>query len=124
MTEEVCKVKTKRLKVNEPQYCQIVDSKEVWAMLKRSASTYLPEEGYEYAKHVGFQGCWLFDPVLDKNVKDSGFSNVDSWLDNWSKSIADFELEKKYTIWLVKVIYPHTNLPIRILNDANKPIRT
>ena len=117
----VYRVISKRLSSDEPQYCQVVDEKEVWAIFEENASICPPDMD---GTCVGIGGIWRRDPILDRVVNQSGFdTDVDAWLDNWSKSVTDFESGKRYAFWLVKLIYPHTNLPIRILNKANDPIQ-
>jgi hypothetical protein len=115
----VYKVLSKRLEEKDPQYCFVVDNREVWAKLEKSACICPHEiEG----TCVSFDGIWKNDPILIKVVSESGFSDVSAWLDKWCETKEDFECDKEYKLWLVKVLYPHTNWAISVKNGADKPI--
>ena len=121
LTPMVYRVNSKRLSEKDPKYCEVVDIREVWAKLKESACVCPPEiEG----TCANFNSVWTYDQILSSFVSESGFDSVEAWLDEWSESIDNLELEKEYKFWLLKIIYPHTNQPVAILNDdARKPIQ-
>ncbi len=70
--------------------CQVVDSKRVCI------------ECYFNGKW----GYWMFSTIIGKVAKNSGFSSVERWLDKWSETKENFEYNKKYYLWLLKLKYP------------------
>ena len=54
----------------------------------------------------GHWGYWKFSPILGKVANKSGFSSVERWLDSWAKKQENFEYNKKYFLWLLKIKYP------------------
>lgn len=73
-----------------PKHCKVVESKRV-----------IVEEFYN-----GHWGYWKFSPILGKVANKSGFSSVERWLDAWAKRKENFEYNKKYYLWLLKIKYP------------------
>jgi hypothetical protein len=88
--EDVYKLSSKYLDENMPNYCRVEESRKV-----------VVECFYN-----GHWGYWKFSPILGEVAGKSGFSKVESWLDQWSKTKDDFEYNKKYWLWLLKVKYP------------------
>jgi hypothetical protein len=88
--EDVYKLSSKYLDENMPNYCRVEESRKV-----------VVECFYN-----GHWGYWKFSPVLGKVADQSGFSKVEKWLDQWSKTKENFEYNKKYWLWLLKVTYP------------------
>ena len=88
--ENVYKLSSKHLEENMPNYCRVEESKKV-----------VIECFYN-----GHWGYWKFSPILGEVAGKSGFSKVERWLDQWSKTKDDFEYNKKYWLWLLKVKYP------------------
>jgi hypothetical protein len=93
--EDVYKLSSKYLDESMPNYCEVEEIKKV-----------VVECFYN-----GHWGCWKFSPILGKVAGKSGFSQVERWLDNWSKTKDDFEYNKKYSLWLLKVTYPASRNP-------------
>jgi Lhr-like helicase len=73
-----------------PKHCKVVESKRV-----------IVEEFYN-----GHWGYWKFSPILGEVANKSGFSSVERWLDAWAKRKENFEYNKKYFLWLLKIKYP------------------
>jgi hypothetical protein len=90
LEEDVYKLSSKYLGENMPNYCRVEESRKV-----------VIECFYN-----GHWGYWKFSPVLGEVAGKSGFSEVERWLDQWSKTKKDFEYNKKYWLWLLKVKYP------------------
>jgi hypothetical protein len=88
--EDIYKLSSKYLDDNMPKYCRVEESMKV-----------VVECFYN-----GHWGYWKFSPVLGKVAEKSGFSRIERWLDQWSKTKDDFEYNKKYWLWLLKVNYP------------------
>jgi hypothetical protein len=88
--EDIYKLSSKYLEENMPKYCRVEKSRKV-----------VVECFYN-----GHWGYWKFSPILGRVAGKSGFSKVESWLDQWSKTKDDFEYNKKYWLWLLKVKYP------------------
>jgi hypothetical protein len=88
--EDIYKLSSKYLGDNMPKYCRVEESMKV-----------VVECFYK-----GHWGYWKFSPVLGKVAEKSGFSRIERWLDQWSKTKDDFEYNKKYWLWLLKVNYP------------------
>jgi hypothetical protein len=88
--ENIFKLSSKYLEENMPKYCRVEESRKV-----------VVECFYN-----GHWGYWKFSPILGEVAGKSGFSKVESWLDQWSKTKNDFEYNKKYWLWLLKVKYP------------------
>ena len=88
--ENIYKLSSKYLAKNMPKYCRVEESRKV-----------VVECFYN-----GHWGYWKFSPVLGKVADQSGFSKVEKWLDQWSKTKENFEYNKKYWLWLLKVTYP------------------
>ena len=88
--EAIYKLSSKYLDKNMPKYCRVEESRKV-----------VVECFYN-----GHWGYWKFSPILGKVAGKSGFSEVERWLDHWSETREDFEYNKKYRLWLLKVKYP------------------
>ena len=88
--EAIYRLSDKNLDESMPKYCEVVESKRV-----------VVEEFYN-----GHWGYWKFSPILGKVANKSGFSSVERWLDAWAKRKDDFEYNKKYFLWLLKIKYP------------------
>jgi hypothetical protein len=88
--KDIYRLSSKYLDENMPNYCRVEESKKV-----------VVECFYN-----GHWGYWKFSPILGKVADESGFSKVEKWLDQWSKTKDDFEYNKKYWLWLLKVKYP------------------
>jgi hypothetical protein len=88
--EDIYKLSSKYLDENMPNYCRVEETKKV-----------VVECFYN-----GHWGYWKFSPILGEVAGKSGFSQVESWLDNWSKTKDGFKYNKKYWLWLLKVKYP------------------
>jgi hypothetical protein len=88
--EDFYKLSSKYLDGSMPKYCEVEEIRKV-----------VVECFYN-----GHWGCWKFSPILGEVAGKSGFSQVERWLDNWSKTKDDFEYNKKYSLWLLKVTYP------------------
>lgn len=73
-----------------PQMCQVVESRKVAVE----------------CFYNGKWGYWMFSPILKKASENSGFGAVEKWLDRWSKTKKDFEYNKRYYLWLLKLKYP------------------
>jgi hypothetical protein len=97
--EDVYKLSSKYLDENMPNYCKVEESRKV-----------VVECFYN-----GHWGYWKFSPILGEVAGKSGFSKVERWLDHWSETKDDFEYNKKYWLWLLKVTYPAPKKAIRIL---------
>ena len=90
ISEHVYRISSGYLEEDMPKNCQVVESKKVAV------------ECY----YNGRWGYWMFSPILKKASKNSGFSSVDRWLDKWSKTKGNFEYNKRYNLWLLKLKYP------------------
>ena len=88
--ENVYKLSSRYLEENMPNYCRVEESRKV-----------VVECSYN-----GHWGYWKFSPILGKVAGKSGFFEVEKWLDEWSTTKDDFEYNKKYWLWLLKVRYP------------------
>jgi len=88
--ENVCRLSSKYLEETMPKLCKIEECKRV-----------VVESFYN-----GHYGYWMFSPILGKVADKSGFASVERWLDYWSKTQGDFEHNKKYFLWLIKIKYP------------------
>ena len=88
--EAVYKLFSEYLDITMPNLCKVEESKKV-----------VVECFYN-----GHWGYWKFSPLLGKVADKSGFSAVERWLDDWSNSKEDFEYNKKYFLWCLKVKYP------------------
>jgi hypothetical protein len=88
--EDVYKIASKYLDDCLPDYCKVEEHRKVAI------------ECF-YNGHWGF---WKFSPILGEVADKSGFAQVEKWLDNWSETKDDFEYNKKYFLWLLKVTYP------------------
>ena len=88
--EDIYKLSSKHLDENMPNHCKVEETKKV-----------VVECFYN-----GHWGYWKFSPILGEVAGKSGFSQVERWLDHWSKTKGDFEYNKKYWLWLLKVTYP------------------
>ena len=88
--EAIYRLSDKNLDEAMPKYCKVVESKRV-----------VVEEFYN-----GHWGYWKFSPILGEVANKSGFSSVERWLDAWAKRKDDFEYNKKYFLWLLKIKYP------------------
>jgi hypothetical protein len=88
--ENVYKLSSRYLEENMPNYCRVEESRKV-----------VVECFYN-----GHWGYWKFSPILGKVAGKSGFFEVEKWLDEWSTTKDDFEYNKKYWLWLLKVRYP------------------
>ena len=88
--EDVYKLSSKYLNESMPNYCEVEETRKVVV------------ECF-YNGHWGF---WKFSPILSEVAGKSGFSQVERWLDSWSKTKDDFEYNKRYSLWLLKVTYP------------------
>jgi hypothetical protein len=88
--ENVYKLSSRYLEENMPNYCRVEESRKV-----------VVECFYN-----GHWGYWKFYPILGKVAGKSGFFEVEKWLDEWSTTKDDFEYNKKYWLWLLKVRYP------------------
>ena len=88
--ENVYKLSSQYLDENMPSHCRVEESRKV-----------VVECFYN-----GHWGYWKFSPILGKVAGESGFSKVERWLDQWSETKDDFEYNKKYWLWLLKVTYP------------------
>lgn len=104
-----------------PPVCHIIDNRKISLKAVRyKATTYHNQEG------INVNPSYYWDTnkakILEQVVRESGFSLVDQWLDNWKQRKNNFEFDKEYEIWLIKVLYPHTQFGIRITNNANEPI--
>lgn len=88
--EAIYRLSYKNLDGSMPKYCKVEESKRV-----------VIEEFYN-----GHWGYWKFSPILAKVANKSGFSSVERWLDAWAKNKDDFEYNKKYFLWLLKIKYP------------------
>jgi hypothetical protein len=115
------RVVSKRLTKDEPQYCCVVDNREIRVRLVENKASICPPEIEGICVRVDDFWDWRQSPILDIVYRESGFPTVDDWLNNWAKE-KDLEYDKEYKLWLVKVLYPHTNWQIPIKNDANKTI--
>jgi hypothetical protein len=98
----VCMVVSKHLDKKSPNVCRIVDNKPV--KVKRHSN-----------------GLWDYPKILDKVIRESGFSDVRAWLDNWKGRTTAFQDDKEYEIWLIKLYYPHANIGT-IRNKSLDPI--
>jgi hypothetical protein len=92
--EDVYQLSSKYLDENMPNYCRVEESRKV-----------VVECFYN-----GHWGYWKFSPILGKVASKSGFAKVERWLDQWSETKDDFEYNKKYWLWLLKVKYPAREL--------------
>jgi hypothetical protein len=88
--ENVYKLSSQYLDENMPSHCRVEESRKV-----------VVECFYN-----GHWGYWKFSPILGKVAGESGFSKVETWLDQWSETKDNFEYNKKYWLWLLKVTYP------------------
>ena len=88
--EDTYKLSSKHLDEIIPTYCEVEEIRKV-----------IVECFYN-----GHWGCWKFSPILRDVAIKSGFSQVERWLDQWSKTKGDFEYNRQYTLWLLKVTYP------------------
>lgn len=88
--EAVYKLSSKHLEDYMPKLCKIEESQRV-----------VVECFYN-----GHWGYWKFSPILGKVANKSGFSSVERWLDSWAKKQENFEYNKKYFLWLLKIKYP------------------
>jgi hypothetical protein len=88
--EDIYKLSSKYLQENMPNYCKVEESRKV-----------VVECFYN-----GHWGYWKFSPILRKVAGESGFNKVERWLDQWSETRDDFEYNKKYWLWLLRVTYP------------------
>jgi hypothetical protein len=105
-------------KPDESSVCYILKDKEFGEDIYKLSSKYLDEKMPKYCRveesrkvvvecfYNGHWGYWKFSPVLGNVAGKSGFFKVESWLDHWSKTKDDFEYNKKYWLWLLKVKYP------------------
>jgi len=117
------RVVSDHLPKDAPLYCVVVDNREIRVrLLENTASTCLPEMKGIYVRGRDFWD-WKQSPILDTVYQESGFRSVEDWLENWAKD-KDLDYNKEYKLWLIKIMYPHTNLPIPIKNNANEPIPT
>lgn len=114
------KIISNHLDKNAPQYCIIVDLRQV-SVKAKSINSCPPHEG----TCVGSSYCWEYPKLLNSVVAESGFNDVKEWLDSWMHQKQTFEYDVEHTLWLVKIYYPHmVQSPIKIQNDATKPIPT
>lgn len=88
--EAIYRLSDKNLDESMPKHCKVVESIRV-----------VVEEFYN-----GHWGYWKFSPILGKVANKSGFSSVERWLDAWAKNKENFEYNKKYFLWLLKIKYP------------------
>ena len=105
-------------KLDESSVCYILKNKDFQEDIYRLSSKYLNDNMPKYCRieesmkvvvecfYNGHWGYWKFSPVLGKVAEKSGFSRIERWLDQWSKTKDDFEYNKKYWLWLLKVNYP------------------
>lgn len=102
----------------QPSVCYILKNRKFDEGFYKLSSKYLDDSMPNYCKveeirkvvvecfYNGHWGFWKFSPILGEVAVKSGFSQVERWLDNWSKTKDDFEYNKKYLLWLLKVTYP------------------
>lgn len=113
------KVISKHLEKSFPQECVVVDYREV--KVKAKSNDFCPP--HMEGTCVGYSYIWEYSRLLDKVVTISGFDGVREWLDSWMQRKEDFEYDKEYRLWLIKIYYPHVvNSGIQIQNDAIEPI--
>lgn len=106
---------------NYPQECYIVDNRKV--SVKAVSYKTMEYPIMSGGQNVSPSHYWdtTKAKILEDVVKESGFFNVSVWLDNWKDRKDNFEFDKEYEVWLIKVLYPHTNMGIPVLNGANNP---
>jgi hypothetical protein len=88
--EDIYKISSKHLDENIPNYCKVEATEKV--VVKCFFN--------------GHWGYWKFSPILGEVAGKSGFSRVERWLEQWSQTKEDFELNEKYKLWLLKIRYP------------------
>ena len=104
--------------VEQPSVCYMLKDREFDEDVYKLSSRYLDEDMPNHCRveesrkvviecfYNGHWGYWKFSPILGEVAGESGFSKVERWLDQWSETKDNFEYNKKYWLWLLKVTYP------------------